>query len=161
MPYYAVMASLGSVAGVFIVDLLSRKGGEKGLNGRVSPQRLAYIKRKMEKRAGWAIAAASLMPPPFPFTPFVIAAAALQYPRKRLLGVIAVARLVRFTGAGVLAMVFGRRIIRLADEPMVQYVIVGLVVVSFIGSGLSIYSWIKGSKSRGPQIGRAGRSEAA
>ena len=59
MPYYAAMATLGSVAGVFLLDALSRKGGEKGLEGRVSPERLAYIKRKIEKRAGWGIAIAS------------------------------------------------------------------------------------------------------
>ena len=39
----------------------------------------------MRDNAGQALAIASLVPPPFPFTAFVMAAAALQYPRKRLL----------------------------------------------------------------------------
>ncbi|HWR50661.1 MAG TPA: hypothetical protein VN428_06115 [Bryobacteraceae bacterium] len=149
MPYYAAMATLGSVAGVFLLDALSRKGGEKGLEGRVSPERLAYIKRKIEKRAGWGIAIASLMPPPFPFTPFVIAAAALQYPRKRLLGIIAASRMVRFSVAGALAILFGRRIIKMAESPVVQYAIVLIVVISIAGSAFSIYSWIRRSKRSG------------
>lgn len=149
MPYYAVMATLGSVGGVLLIDVLSRKGGEKGLTGRVPPERLAYIKGKMEKRAGWAIAIASLMPPPFPFTPFVIAAAALQYPRKRLLAIIAASRLLRFSVAGVLAIIFGRRIIKMADSPIVEYTIVFIVIVSIAGSAFSIYSWIRRSKGAG------------
>lgn len=156
MPYYAVMATLGSVAGVLLVDVLSRKGGEKGLNGRVSPERLEYVKRKMERRAGWALALAALMPPPFPFTPFVVAASALQYPRKRLLGIIALARLVRFSGAGLLAIIFGRRIIRMADTPAVQYVIVALVIVSIAGSAASVYSWVRRSRSKTPGMREAG-----
>lgn len=162
MPYYAVMATLGSVAGVFVVDVLGRKGGEKGLNGRVSPERLAYIKRKIEKRAGWGVALAALMPPPFPFTPFIVAAAALQYPRKRLLAIIAASRLVRFSIAGVLAIVFGRRIIRMADSPVVQYVIVFIVIVSIAGSAFSIYSWIRRSKRKTARTEAAGhRGEPA
>lgn len=146
MPYYALMATLGSVAGVFLIDALSRKGGEKGLNGRVPPERLDYIKGKIEKRAGWAIAVASLMPPPFPFTPFIIGAAALQYPRKRLLAIIAATRMVRFSAAGVLAILFGRRIIKMADSPVVQYAIVAIVIISLAGSAFSIYSWVRRSK---------------
>jgi membrane protein YqaA with SNARE-associated domain len=152
--YYAAMATAGSVLGCLLMDVVSRKGGEAGLEKRLPRKRLEYVKAKVEKKAGWALATAALLPPPFPFTPFVIAAAALKYPRKKLLGIIAIARFVRFTIAGVLAVLFGRRIIALAKMPAVQYAILALVAISIVGSALSIYSWYQRSKSS------AGRMDA-
>jgi len=146
LPYYVVMATAGSVLGCLAVDYLSRKGGEAGLDRRISRRRLDYIKWQIEKRAGWALALASLMPPPFPFTPFVAAAAAFQYPRGKLLGVIALSRAVRFSIEGLLAIQFGRSILALAKAPAVQYGVIGLIVVSIAGSGLSVYRWVKRSR---------------
>lgn len=146
LAYYAGMATAGSVLGVLIVDIISRKGGEKGLNGRVAPHRLEYLKTKIRKRAGWAIAVASLMPPPFPFTPFIVVASALQYPRRRLLAVVGAARFVRFSIGGALAILFGRRILSMAESQAVQYGVAFLIVASIAGSAASIYSWIKRSK---------------
>jgi membrane protein YqaA with SNARE-associated domain len=154
MPYYAAMATAGSVLGVLLMDAISRKGGEKGLEGRVPAHRLEYLKGKIRRRAGWAIALASLMPPPFPFTPFIVVAAALQYPRGRLLAVVAASRLVRFSVGGTLALLFGRRILQLAESPALQYGVVFLVLISVAGSALSIYSWVKRSKHTAAPVER-------
>jgi membrane protein YqaA with SNARE-associated domain len=77
--FYVLAASLGSVAGVLLLDLVCRKGGEEGLK----------------------LIIACLAPPPFPFTAIVAAASALQYPRLRLLGVVFGARAVRFSLVGL------------------------------------------------------------
>jgi membrane protein YqaA with SNARE-associated domain len=159
MPYYAAMATAGSVLGVLLIDIISRKGGEKGLEGRVPEHRLEYLKQRIRRRAGWAISFAALMPPPFPFTPFIVVAAALQYPRRRLLAVVAASRLVRFSVAGALAIVFGRRILQMAESPALQYGVVALVLVSVAGSAFSIYSWIKRSKHK-PAHGAPGAGKA-
>ena len=148
MPYYALMATAGSVLGCLFTDWVSRKGGEMGLETRVSRRTLGYVKRKVEKNAGPALALASLMPPPFPFTPFVIVAAALQYPRRKLLGIIAVARAIRFLIEGLLAIWFGKRILEMAQEPLVQGTIITVVVISILGSVYSIYSWVQNSRKR-------------
>lgn len=148
MPYYAAMASAGSVAGCLLVDLVCRKGGKEGLKKRVSRKRIEYLERKIGQDAGYALAVASLMPPPFPFTPWVIAAAALQYPRKKLLSVIAVARFARFCIEGTLAVFFGRGILRLARSDQFKYVIFVLLVVSIAGSAYSVYLWVKQSGKR-------------
>ena len=146
MPYYAVMAAAGSVLGCLALDLISRKGGEKGIEKLLPAKRLQYVKKRVKKNAGWALAFASLMPPPFPFTPFVIASAALQYPRKRLLAVIAASRLVRFSIEGVLAIVIGQKIIAFGKSPVVVWGVLVLVVLSVAGSAISIYEWIKRSQ---------------
>jgi membrane protein YqaA with SNARE-associated domain len=146
--YYALMATTGSVLGVAFTDWASRKGGQAGLEGEKKSRRIVYIERKVGERGGLAIGFAALMPPPFPFTPFVIVAAALQYPRKKLLAIIAGCRLLRFTAEGVLAMIYGRRIIEIAQLGWVQGLILALVAVSIAGSAYSILKWVRKSKHR-------------
>src|SRR6202453_4264950 len=99
------MATIGSVTGVAFTDWVSRKGGKKGIEGNGKTRRVRYIERKVHENAGLALAVAALMPPPFPFTPFIIVASALQYPRKKLLGIIAVCRGLRFGIEGWLALI--------------------------------------------------------
>ncbi|HTS51537.1 MAG TPA: hypothetical protein VMH05_26495 [Bryobacteraceae bacterium] len=71
------------------------------------------------------------------------AAAAMQYPRKKLLSIIAVARFIRFATEATLATFFGRHILRFAAMPAVHWFIVGLIVVSVAGSAVSIYRWVR------------------
>ena len=63
---------------------------------------------------------ASVAPPPFPFTPFVMAAAALQYSRCKMLVVVGVSRMVRFAILGLLALRFGVSLLRWAQSPVVH-----------------------------------------
>lgn len=146
IPYYAAMAAAGSVLGCLTIDFLVRKGGEKELEKHVSHRRFDYVKKRMNKNAAWALAFASLMPPPFPFTPFVAAAAALQYPRRKLLSVIGTTRLVRFSIEGTLAFFVGRRLLRIARSSSFEYAIGSLIFVCVAGSTISVYRWIKQSK---------------
>ena len=148
MLYYVAMATIGSVIGVAFTHWVSAKGGRKGIEGNRRSGWLAYVERKVREQGGIAIATAALMPPPFPFTPFIIVAGALQYPLKRMLLIIAACRAVRFATEGVLAVVYGRRIIRMAQSPYVEGFIMVLVVISMAGSAWSIYGWIKKSRTR-------------
>ena len=149
MLYYAGMSTIGSVLGCLLVDIIMRKAGEKGLEKHLSRKRLEYVRKKVEKRAGWALAVASIAPPPFPFTPFVMATAALQYPRWKMMTIVGVARMVRFTVLGLLALRFGRSILKWAEGDVVQGVLIGLVVLFAVGSVISVYGWIKRSRSAG------------
>jgi membrane protein YqaA with SNARE-associated domain len=141
------MSTLGSVLGCLLVDLTLRRAGEKGLAKHLSPRRLKSVKSKVQENAAKALVVASLAPPPFPFTPFVMAAAALQYSRRRLLATVAAARLVRFTALGVLALRFGEKILQWTGNPIVQGFLIGLVVLCTAGSAFSVYGWIKRSRS--------------
>ena len=88
---------------------------------------------------------AALMPPPFPFTPFVAAAAVLQYPRKKLLATVALGRLGRFAAEGLLAVLLGKKILQWAESPFMSYTVLAILVLSLIGTGLSLYSWFRHS----------------
>ena len=144
--YYVLMATAGSVLGCLTVDSLSRTGGEKALERALPAARFNYVTTRVKKNAVWGLLIASLMPPPFPFTLWVAASAALQYPRKRLLLIIAVSRFVRFSIEGVLAIIFGRRILALAASPVVEKGVLVIVIISVVGSALSVRGWIKRSR---------------
>ena len=159
--YYAFMSSVGSVLGCVLVDVIFRKAGEHGLEKHLSRRRLDYVRGKVTANGAAALAVASLAPPPFPFTPFIMAAAALEYPRHKMLLVVGASRMLRFTGLAVLAYYFGTRILRWGTNPVVQGFIIGLVVVCTVGTVVSIWGWIRRSRRAGaPQAPTAEREAA-
>lgn len=139
---YVVMSALGSVAGVTVVDLLMRKAGEEGLKKFISKKKIDRLRKRMKKNAGWAVFIATLLPPPFPFTPVVMAASALQTSRKQLLLAVFLGRLVRFSVEALLALSFGQRLVRYMDSPVVEYFVYVFLAVAVVGSVLSIRKWI-------------------
>jgi len=145
--YYAAASTIGSVLGCLLVDVVFRKAGEEGLDKHLPRKRLQYVKERIYRNAVWALMIASVAPPPFPFTPFVMAAAALEYPRKKLLLCVGVARMFRFTTLGVLAMLFGRRLLRWSENGIVQGLLLGLIVLCVAGSIVSACGWIKRSRA--------------
>jgi len=154
MLYYAGMSTVGSVLGCLLVDLVLRPAGEHGLERHLSRARIDYVKRKIAKDASWGLVVASIAPPPFPFTPFIMAAAALQYPRRRMLTVVGIARMVRFTALGVLALIFGRRILRWVESDVVGGIMIGLIVLFVVGSVVSVVGWIRRSRKSEKGSGR-------
>ena len=63
------------------------------------------------------------------------------------LGFVGIARLVRFTAEGVLAIAYGKRILSLAKSTAVQYIIIALIVIAIVGSAISIFTWIRRSNA--------------
>lgn len=140
---YVLVSAIGSVIGVLIVDLLMRKAGEKGLLHFVSERRLEKLKSKLENKAGITVFIATLIPPPFPFTPAVMTASALQTPRGKLLTAVFFGRLLRFGIEGVLALYFGRQVIAFINSDVVTYVVYGIMAIGIVLSTLSILKWLK------------------
>jgi len=106
MPYYAAMATIGSVGGCLLLYYLARKGGEAMFHKHAGPR--AEKIRSWTKRNGFvSILVTALLPPPNPFKIFVIAAGAFEMPvRTFILGLLA-ARAIRFFGEGFLAIRYG------------------------------------------------------
>ena len=140
---YVIVSAIGSVAGVLIVDVIMRKAGEKGLERFVSAQRLEKLKAKLENKGGATVFVATLIPPPFPFTPVVMTASALQSPRGKLLIAVFLGRLLRFGVEAVLALYFGRQLIALINSDVVTYFVYGLIAIAIVLSTLSLLKWLK------------------
>jgi membrane protein YqaA with SNARE-associated domain len=146
LPLYVVSAAIGSTLGVLLLDLVCRKGGEEGLKRMMQPRRLEYFKRRMSKQAAVAIGLACLAPPPFPFTIVIASASAFAYPRPRLLGLVFIARAIRFTVVGWLAIRFGRDILRIARTPETTWIMVGFIVLCILGSAFQVMQWVRRSR---------------
>ena len=145
------MASAGSVLGCLITDWVSRKGGEEGLEKRVSKRRLAYVQAQVKRRAGFALALASLMPPPFPFTPFVDGGRRAEVSPRPFAGHHRrMCRVVRFGVEALLAQRYGSEILKQAQTPLVQGIVISVVVLSIGGTAYSLYDWTKRSKRAQP-----------
>jgi len=148
LPFYVLAAATGSTIGVFLLDLVCRKGGEEGLKRLVKPTLLDYLKQQMKKRAAVALVISCLAPPPFPFGASIAAASAFQYPRVRLLMLVFVARAVRYSLVGWTAIYFGRRILRIADSAEFMWFMGGFIALCVIGSTVSIIHWVRIGRSR-------------
>jgi membrane protein YqaA with SNARE-associated domain len=149
LPFLVLTAAVGSTIGVLLLDAVCRKGGEEGLKRMMKPRRLEYFKQRMSNRAAVAIGLACLAPPPFPFTLVIASASAFAYPRRRLLGLIFVTRAVRFTIVGLLAIRFGRDILRMARAPEATWIMLGFIVLCVIGSAIQIMQWVRRSRKSG------------
>ena len=140
---YVVVSAIGSVIGVFVIDLLMRKAGEKGLERFVSKKKIEKVKSKIENKGFLTVFLATLIPPPFPFTPAVMTASALQVPKAKLLSAVFVGRLVRFGVEAILALYFGRQVIAFINSDVVSYVVYALIGIAIVLSTLSLLRWFK------------------
>jgi membrane protein YqaA with SNARE-associated domain len=140
---YVTASAIGSVVGVLVIDLLMRKAGEKGLERFVKKQQIEKVKAKVENKLGMTVFVATLIPPPFPFTPVVMTASALQCSRGKLFTAVFLGRLVRFGVEALLALRFGRHMIVFLNSEVVSYFVYGLIGVAIVLSTLSLIKWLK------------------
>jgi membrane protein YqaA with SNARE-associated domain len=133
-PYYAVMATVGSVVGAYLTYRLARNRGEKALHDRLSKRNAKKVVRTFERWGFGAIVVPALLPPPMPMVPFVIAAGALQYSPRKFLVAMSVGRLVRYGIFAYLGAVYGRKIfaVVLAHGEVALFVTIGICVAATI-----------------------------
>jgi len=106
MPYYAAMATFGSVGGCLLLYYIAKKGGEAMFQKHAGP-RARHIHAWIDRNGFLSILVTALLPPPTPFKVFVVAAGALEMPvHMFVLGLFA-ARAIRFFGEGYLAIRYG------------------------------------------------------
>jgi membrane protein YqaA with SNARE-associated domain len=108
MPYYAGMATLGSVGGCLLLYYIARKGGEAMFRKNAGP-RAERIQAWTKRNGLVSILVTALLPPPTPFKVFVIAAGALEMPVGTFVLGLALARGFRFFGEGLLAVKYGNQ----------------------------------------------------
>ena len=140
---YVIASALGSIVGVWVVDVVMRKAGEKGLERFLKPEKIEKFKKKIEDKAEMSVFVATVLPPPFPFTPVIMTASALQTPRRNLFATVFVGRLVRFTIEALLALYFGRKLIRFLRSDFVTYMVYGVIALGIVLSTLSLITWLR------------------
>ena len=141
MPYYASMATIGSVSGCLLLYYIARKGGEAMFHKHAGA-RAQSIHAWIKRNGFISILVTALLPPPNPFKVFVIAAGALEMPILQFtLGLLA-ARGIRFFGEGFLAIRFGDQAIHyLLTHKLEMTGIIFLVVLAlYLASRLALRS---------------------
>ena len=107
MPYYALMATLGSIAGCYVIYYLAERGGETFLRKRLSSGRIDRALAVYKRYGLLALVVPALLPPPAPFKLFVLAAGLANVRPLAFVTAIGVARGVRYLALGTLAIYYG------------------------------------------------------
>lgn len=103
---YILSATLGSTIGCTILYLIARRGGETVLK-HVSEERRNRIQGLLGRYDVFALIFASLMPPPFPFKPFILSAGVFNFRLPRFIVALFLGRALRYFILGALALYFG------------------------------------------------------
>ena len=156
---YAILATVGSLAGVAVTFWIGRKVGEHGLERFIKPSRLERIQERVGHSAAVTIAALGIIPPPFPFTAFVLTSGAWRVNAWTFLLAIAGVRALRFTAEGALAARYGRGILGWMESTTFTAIVGALTAMAIIGTIVSAVALYRGSK-RSPTVGPARRVPA-
>jgi len=124
-----LVASIGSALGGYFSHQVGQRGGMAFLEKRVSPRILKPICEWMEKHAILSVALPAILPPPMPLSPFVLAAGALNMPRKKFMIAFTVSRAIRHSVAAWLGVHYGRHIIRLWNGLSAKYATPFLIIL--------------------------------
>ena len=154
---YAVLATVGSLLGAMLTFWIGRKVGEHGLTRLMKPSRLERVRNRVGQHAGVGVAALGIIPPPFPFTAFVLASGAFGCNRWTFFTTLAGVRVVRFLAEGGLAAVYGRRILSWMQSTVFEVIVgvlIALAVIGTIVSGIAVYRGTRKSGAETPIEGR-------
>lgn len=152
---YALLATVGSLIGAAMTFWIGRKVGEHGLTYLIKPSQLKRVEQRVSQKAAVSVAALAIIPPPFPFTAFVLTSGAFKVNAASFFLSLAGVRLLRFVIEGVLAARYGRGILAMMKSPtftVIVGVMIALAVIGTIVSAVAVYRGTKKEKSsRGPK----------
>ena len=116
--YFPLFAAIGSVLGCLLLYTIMRRGGQALLRRRFKRENIEKVERAYARYGFLAIAIPALLPPPMPFKIFVATAGTLEYPRWKFLLTVLIARSVRYYVEGILAVIYGRRVLTFIQEQL-------------------------------------------
>jgi len=138
---FVLAATLGSALGASATYGIGLRGGKQGLEKRVPEKKLKKVYHWSEKYGLGAVAIPALLLPPFPLSPFLLAAGVLKVPRTKFLAAYAGGRLVRYGVVAWLGRMYGQALIHAMQQystPII-WALIALAAVAGIATG--IYVW--------------------
>lgn len=107
MPLYAGMATLGSVAGCYLLYYLAEKGGEAFLRKRLKAGHIDQALSWYRRYGVLTLIVPALLPPPAPFKLFVLMAGVAGVRPVPFVVAVSLARGARYFALGILAVLYG------------------------------------------------------
>jgi membrane protein YqaA with SNARE-associated domain len=150
-PYYAVMATIGGIVGAYVTYGLGFKSGEQALEKRLPKKKAERIYKLFKRYGFWSLFVPGLLPPPVPYSPFLIVAGALKYPKRYFLVAVGVARAIRYGLLAWLGSIYSKQIFGFFQHyyrPML-WTVVTLAVIGGVGA---LYWWWKRRREGKPVI---------
>ena len=144
-PYYAAMATVGSLIGGYLTYRLAQKEGKDKLEKRVPRDKMQKVERIFRKWGFGAVVTVALLPPPAPMVPFLLTAGAAQYPRKRFISALAIGRGIRYFVLAFLASIYGGAILHMMSHHVNVIIVVGAV---FVGAGIAAVLYLRYRRKR-------------
>jgi membrane protein YqaA with SNARE-associated domain len=145
-----LLATAGSVAGATLTFWMGVKIGEQGLERWVPGKRLTAIRARAHEKGAIALAVLDLIPPPFPFTPFVLAAGALDVTPRTFFVTLTVCRVLRFGLEAALALVYGNRIMSLLESDLFHDVVTFFIAIAIALTVLSLVQVVRATRVKKP-----------
>src|SRR6476620_582561 len=134
---YAIRATVGSIIGAAGTFWIGRKVGEHGLAKLVKPSRLERIQKRVGDSAAVTVAALAIIPPPFPFTAFVLTSGAWRVNAWTFFTTLAGVRSVRFLAESALAAYYGRALLAWMQSSTFKIAVGALTVIAVVGTIVS------------------------
>jgi membrane protein YqaA with SNARE-associated domain len=145
---YPVLAVAGGLIGGVTTYWVGTRVGEDGIERWVPAQRLEAVRRRAEAKGGAvALGLPALIPPPFPFTPFMLASGALRIDPWTFFGWASAMRFARFMAEAILARVYGKQIVAWMSSGVFRGIVWAFVILAVLGSAWTVYALIR--KTRG------------
>jgi membrane protein YqaA with SNARE-associated domain len=134
MPYYAAMATLGSVAGCYVLYRLAGRG-EEFISKRMRTPRADRVLAAYRRRGVLALMIPAILPPPAPFKLFVLLAGAAEVRPLQFVLSIAAARGARYFVLGALTVWYGDAALELmrTHGPIVGVWLAVIMVAAAVG----------------------------
>jgi membrane protein YqaA with SNARE-associated domain len=144
-----LLATAGSLAGAWVTFWMGTKIGKTGLERFVPSRRLEGVRRRVDRTGAVGLAMLDLVPPPFPYTAFLLAAGALEVAPGTFFTTLAVCRMIRFGGETVLAVSYGAPILAWLDTDAFFEVGAILILAAVFVAGAGSIRFLHGRRHAG------------
>lgn len=151
---YAILATVGSVIGAAVTFWIGRKVGEHGLAKLIKPSRLSRVQARVGQGAAVTVAALAIIPPPFPFTAFVLTSGAWRVNAWTFFLTLAGVRALRFAAEAGLAAYYGRGILVWMRSTAFTVTVGAITAIAIIGTIASAVTLYRGTKRHEQRVAR-------
>jgi len=158
--YYAIMATIGAVLGGYITYALARKGGKQAMEYKLNRQKTEKIVRRFQRWGFWSVFTGAVLPPPFPLVPVLLAAGAMQYPRRKFLSALAAGRGVRYFVVAGLGALYGNSIVAFFSRYYKAALLI-LVSLAVVGGIVTLFEYRRSRRKQAARVESEPQRKAA
>lgn len=159
-----LITTVGSALGGLFSHKVGQAGGMAFLEKHVSPRIFKRTCAWMEQHAILSVALPAILPPPMPLSPFVLAAGALQMPRRTFMVSFTVSRFLRHCAAAGIGIYLGPHVLRLWSMFSRRWavpILAGVWTVILVFAGIALWRLYRTSRDIRGRTGSARAPEAA